>query len=141
MIIPELHGVSGWHIKKRAEEMAESGTEDELEGTLQVLKRVSYELHNKGATSQERALNYGVTSAFQIATIFGKACNKNHVLDKIEVEKSATCRPDSDCWDVKLIFFHPKERDSQAREIHRLTVDVSDVIPVTVGEVRSWSVY
>jgi hypothetical protein len=44
---------------------------------------------------------------------------------------------DSDCWDVKLRFFHT-ENDRRAREVYRFTVDVSDLIPVAVGEVRRW---
>ncbi|HXQ73399.1 MAG TPA: hypothetical protein VN844_23055, partial [Pyrinomonadaceae bacterium] len=62
-------------------------------------------------------------------------------LDSITTEKSPICRPDSDCWDVKLTFFNPARRLDQAREIYRLTIDVSDVVPVTVGQVRRWQVY
>jgi hypothetical protein len=29
----------------------------------------------------------------------------------------------------------------QARKVYRFTVDVSDLVPVTVGEPRSWHVY
>ena len=31
-------------------------------------------------------------------------------LDTIEVERSPICRPDSDCWDVKIHFFYPSAR-------------------------------
>jgi hypothetical protein len=60
-------------------------------------------------------------------------------LDKIEVEKSPFCRLDSDCWDVKLKFFDP-ENSSRAKKVFRFTIDVRDPMPVTLGEVRSWSV-
>jgi PatG C-terminal/Family of unknown function (DUF5838) len=48
------------------------------------------------------------------------------------------CRMDSDCWDVQLKFFDP-ENSRRAKKVFRFTIDVSDLIPVTLGEVRSWS--
>jgi len=50
----------------------------------------------------------------------------------------AECGLDSDCWDVKLKFFDP-ENSRRAKKLFRFTIDVSDIIPVTLGEVRSWS--
>lgn len=58
---------------------------------------------------------------------------------KIEVEKSPFCRINSDCWDVKLKFFDP-ENGRRARKVYLFTIDVSDRIPVTLGQIRSWSV-
>jgi hypothetical protein len=54
------------------------------------------------------------------------------------VKKSPVCRPDSDCYDVELAFFNPNNT-RVANRIYRFTVDVSDVIPVTIGAVRSWT--
>ena len=59
-------------------------------------------------------------------------------LDTMEVERSPICRPDSDCWDVKLTFFDPSKVFERARKEYRVTVDVGDVITVTVGDVRAW---
>jgi hypothetical protein len=39
------------------------------------------------------------------------------------------------------MFFNPVKRLEQARRAYRFTVDVSDVVPVTVGNVRHWDVY
>ncbi|MCP4107603.1 MAG: hypothetical protein GY749_19015 [Desulfobacteraceae bacterium] len=61
--------------------------------------------------------------------------------DNLPVEPSPICRPGSDCWDVKLTFFHPENRQAQARKVYSYAIDVSNAIPVTVGHVRSWSVY
>ena len=60
-------------------------------------------------------------------------------LDTIEIEKSPFCRVNSDCWDVKLKFFDP-ERGLRAKKVYLFTIDVSYIIPVTLGQVRSWSV-
>jgi len=61
-------------------------------------------------------------------------------LDTIEVERSPLGRPDSDCWDVKIHFFYPERQVQTVRKVFRFTVDVSDVVPVTVGPTRSWFV-
>jgi hypothetical protein len=56
-------------------------------------------------------------------------------LDTIEVEKSPICRLDSDCWDVKLVFFDTTNYLAP-RTVFRITADVSDVVPVSVGDPR-----
>ena len=60
-------------------------------------------------------------------------------LDSIEVEKSPFCRINSDCWDVILMFLDP-ENNHRAKKVFRFTIDVKDTVPVTLGDVRSWSV-
>jgi cyanobactin maturation PatA/PatG family protease len=102
------------------------------------LSRLYYDLRNLGKTSQERALNFGATNAFQGIQALTDPRVVGMQLDEITVEKSPFCRPDSDCWDVKLKFFDP-ENNQRAKRIFRYTVDVSDLIPVTMGEPRSWT--
>ena len=96
---------------------------------------------NLSRASPERAMNFAGTNAFQVVAVFEQAARENLVLDIIETERSPVCRPDSDCWDVKLTFFDSVNRLTISRKVYRFTVDVSDVVPVTVGKVRSWSVY
>lgn len=57
-------------------------------------------------------------------------------LDSIDVEKSPFCRMDSDCWDVKSSLI---ENNRRAKRVFRFTIDVSDILPVTLGDVRSWA--
>ena len=59
-------------------------------------------------------------------------------LERITVHKSPICRPDSDCYDVEVTFFNP-DNTNVASRVFRFTVDVSDVIPVTIGAVRQWT--
>jgi cyanobactin maturation PatA/PatG family protease len=103
------------------------------------LNRVYYDLQNLGQFAKDRALNFSVTNAFQAASSFSQAISTGMQLDSIEVEKSPFCRINSDCWDVKLKFFDP-ENGSRAKKVFLFTIDVSDRIPVTLGQVRSWSV-
>ncbi|NET08254.1 MAG: PatA/PatG family cyanobactin maturation protease [Merismopedia sp. SIO2A8] len=140
-------GIYGWKINTlvnsaieavRAQETA-APNEDQMRRTLSsFLQRVYYDLRNLGQTSQDRALNFAATNAFQAASTFSEAVAAGMELDSIVVQKSPFCRMDSDCWDVQLKFFDP-ENSRRARKVFRFTVDVSDLIPVTLGEVRSWS--
>jgi cyanobactin maturation PatA/PatG family protease len=139
-----VRGLYGWRttalIKAAiaaigAENVDEARVRRTLEGFL---NRVYYDLRNLGATSRDRALNFAVTNAFQAATTFTRAIGEGMELDTITVERSPICRLDSDCWDVKLKFFDP-ENDRRAKRAFRFTIDVSDTIPVTLGEVRTWT--
>lgn len=139
-------GLYGWKINTLVQaalqtvgEAIEGDREDNMRRSLDsFLNRIYYDLRNLGTTSQDRALNFAVTNAFQAASTFGQAVVDGMELDSITVEKSPFCRLDSDCWDVKLKFFDP-ENSRRAKKIYRFTIDVSDLIPVTLGEVRSWS--
>ncbi|MEM6403058.1 MAG: peptidase S8, partial [Cyanobacteria bacterium P01_D01_bin.116] len=138
-------GMYGWKVNTlvnaalQTVQTGEGGDEDAMRRTLgSFLNRVYYDLRNLGKTSQDRALNFAVTNAFQAASTFDRAVANGMELDSLNVEKSPFCRLDSDCWDVKLKFFDP-ENSRRAKKIYRFTIDVSDVIPVTLGEVRSWS--
>ena len=101
------------------------------------LDRVYHDLKNPGDTSKDRALNFAATNAFQVAKAFAQAVAEGRQLKSIEVVKSPVCRLYSDCWDVKLKFFDP-DHGQRAKRVCRLTVDVSDLMPVTLGEVRTW---
>jgi cyanobactin maturation PatA/PatG family protease len=139
-------GLYGWKINNLvnaafAQVQAAEGNADEeaMRRTLDsFLNRIYYDLRNLGTTSQDRALNFAATNAFQATVTFGEAVAEGMELDSITVEKSPFCRLDSDCWDVKLKFFDP-ENSRRAKKIFRFTIDVSDQIPVTLGDVKSWS--
>ena len=103
------------------------------------LHRIYFDLRNLGQTARDRALNFAATNAFQAASTFAEAVARGMELDSIEVEKSPFCRLNSDCWDVKLKFFDSENSD-RAKKVYRFTIDVIDVMPVTLGQVRSWSV-
>lgn len=102
------------------------------------LHRMYYDYRNLGVTAQDRALNFAATNAFQAATTFGSALAIGMELDSVDVERSPNCRIDSDCWDVKLKFFDP-ENTRRAGRVFRFTIDVSDCVPVTLGELREWA--
>ncbi len=127
---------------------AQSDAQTAAHGIRNFLNRVYYELRNLGQSSQERALNYAGTNAFQAASIIVELATKYppppgtnvplFELQSISVERSPFCRIDSDCWDVFLKFFYP-DNVLKARDIYSYTIDVSDPYPVSIGTLRTWS--
>ena len=63
--------------------------------------------------------------------------SEKQIFDAIGAERSKSCRSGSDCWDIAISFFNPDQPLQSGRWIHRFTIDVSEVIPITVGETRS----
>jgi cyanobactin maturation PatA/PatG family protease len=147
VVVPAIRGMYSWATKpltlsvlgqrpKKAED--QSSYDNHMKGLTDFLNRVYYDLRNLGVTAEERALNYSATNAVQIAEVIRSATREELDLDKIVVRKSPICRPDSDCHDVELSFFNPNNTNV-ANQIFRFTVDVSDIIPVTIGAVRNWT--
>ncbi len=142
-IIPEVRGICSWSVDALLNAVIEPSTPEEARPRLEnqireVLDRIYYDYRNLGITPQERALNYAATNALQTSVAISQETLNDRVIETIEVVKSPICRPDSDCYDVKLRFFDP-ENFQRSRMVKRLTIDVSDAIPVTVSRMRSWS--
>lgn len=134
---------SNWLIATAVDHVKQATGADVEEATVAVglegfLNRVYYDMRNLGVLSSDRALNFAATNAFQAAAAFAEALTIGMQLDTIDVEPSPYARADADAWDVKLKFFDP-ENLRRARRVYRFTVDVSELMPVTLGEVRSWS--
>ncbi len=150
VIAPELRGMYSWSTHALVQAVVGDVLDDDEAKAMHAekvaeisnhLERVYYEIRNLGLLAQERAMNYAATNAFQLNEVFTTALKEGTKLDSIGVERSPICRPESDCWDVKLTFFNPMKRQEEARKIYRFTIDVSDVVPVTVGPIRHWYVY
>jgi len=141
VVFPDLRGMYKWKsaelIEATRSAAGDAGPQSD-DHVLNFLNRVYYELRNLGIAPQERAMNYAATNAYQARHAFADSAARSMELDTIRVVKSPICRPDSDCWDVELAMFDP-ENERRANRVYRYTVDVSEVIPVTVGTVRSWS--
>jgi cyanobactin maturation PatA/PatG family protease len=141
VVYPILRGMYKWQSREliaaaKAAVGKDVASDDDI---CNFLNRVYYELRNFGVAPQERALNFAATNAYQTQVAFAESAGRNLALDSIQVVKSPICRPDSDCWDVQLQMFDP-ENERRASRVYRYTVDVSEMLPVTVGQVRSWAV-
>ncbi|MFI5454331.1 MAG: PatA/PatG family cyanobactin maturation protease [Isosphaerales bacterium] len=152
VVTPEPRGMYSWTIGALVQSVvgkpppASAAPEQhaahgrKAQGVRGFLQKVYHELRNLGLTAEERAINHAATNAYQIGQVFEPALKESMELDAIDVERSPICRPDSDCWDVKIHFFYPERQVQTVRRVFRFTVDVSDVVPVTVGPMRSWFV-
>jgi cyanobactin maturation PatA/PatG family protease len=152
VVVPELRGIYSWSTGALIKAVVGEPPPDSAPaakreafarkeaGVRGFLQKVYHELRNLGVTAEERALNFAATNAFEAGKVFESAHVEAMELDTIEVERSPICRPDSDCWDVKILFFYPERQVQTVRKACRFTVDVSDVVPVTVGPMRTWFV-
>jgi cyanobactin maturation PatA/PatG family protease len=143
VIVPEVRGMCSWSVDALLNAVVEPGTPEAHQEGLrsrirEVLDRIYYDYRNLGVTPQERALNYAATNAFQLSVAISQATLNDRVMETIEVVKSPIGRPDSDCYDVKLRFVDP-DNLQRSKTVKRFTIDVSDVMPVTIGQMRSWS--
>ena len=147
LALPNIRGMYGWQVNALVEAAVASVSPEASEpdnvamrrSLKSFLHRIYYDLRNLGHLDRDRALNFAATNAFQAASTFAEAINTGMGLDSIEIEKSPFCRLNSNCWDVKLKFFD-SENGSRAKKVYRFTIDVANLMPVTLGKVRSWSV-
>jgi len=147
LALPNIRGMYGWQVNALVEaavatvspEASEPDNVAMRRSLKSFLHRIYYDLRNLGHLDRDRALNFAATNAFQAASTFAEAINTGMGLDSIEVEKSPFCRLNSNCWDVKLKFFD-SENSSRAKKVYRFTIDVANLMPVTLGKVRAWSV-
>ena len=86
-------------------------------------------------------ISFGGTTVFSLGELFTGKIDGDLVLHRIEVSRSLIAPQGGDCWDVSLLFFHPRQMLERSREVLRFTVDVSQEIPVRVGAVNSWATY
>jgi cyanobactin maturation PatA/PatG family protease len=147
-LVPDVRRMNSWTAEALIEAVqgprpaGDAADYDKVSAEIKnFLERVYFELRNVGVTPQDRALNCAASNLQQVADIYRDAHTRDLKLERIEVERSSICRQNSDCWDVKLTLFNPALRLQQAKEVYRLTVDVSEVIPVTIGKLRHWSTF
>jgi cyanobactin maturation PatA/PatG family protease len=149
VVDPVIRGLYSWTTEALVTSVIEAAGEKQVAdarreaikaGVYNFLERVYYELGNFGREPHERALNFAATNAFEVERVYERVIVDDMELDSIEVEPSAVCSPGSNCWDVKLVFFFPNQPAQTVRRLYRFTVDVADVVPATVGPMRSWSI-
>ena len=84
-------GIYGWHVNTLVRAAIEAvgaeqteAQESQMRRTLSsFLNRIYYDLRNLGQTSQDRALNFAATNAFQAAQTFSEAVGAGMELDSI----------------------------------------------------------
>jgi len=163
VIVPDIRQMYSWTVSALTDKVMEDivmpaltmpddatgrpNKEQVKESIKNFLYRIYYEYRNLGMTSQERALNFSATKMVNLVQAFLYNLEETEegspekvlkrALDQITVKKSPVCRPGSDCQDVELSFFDP-ENAQRACLVATFTVDVSEVLPVEIGGVRTW---
>lgn len=142
VIQPAIRGMFSWNVPELISSLMAAQDNQELNSgntgarLENFLNRIYYDFRNLGVTGMDRALNFSATNAMQAAEMLAKTTGMQ--LDTIVVQQSPVCRPGSECYDIIMTFFNP-ENLQVANTVARFAVDVSDVIPVSVGPVRYWS--
>jgi len=106
-----------------------------------ILNRIYNDMRNLGILGTDRALNYAATNIFELgqnSPPLQRIRDDSLELDTINVLKSMTCAPGSECYDVQFSFFSP-QNIQLSTTVFRYTIDVSDVVPFRVGDVVYWS--
>lgn len=149
VLVPDLRGMYSWETtkfvkaladarKKSAPEMAADQISREM---TRFLGKIYYSIRNRGVAPEERALNAAATNAFNFSPVIVEAGQDGLTLRDISVERCPLSRPGSDYFDVLLTFFNPKDRQGTAPLRARFTIDVSDTVPVMIGEPVIWYEY
>ena len=148
-VVPDLRGMFSWETKryvkalrdarKRAEcDLSDTKLEREIE---RFFGKVYFSIRNRGLSPEERAINAAATNAFNVSPVIEEAGEEGLTLKDITVERSPLNRPGSDYYDVLLKFFDPQNRDKRAPLLARFTIDVSDTVPVMIGDPVLWHEY
>jgi hypothetical protein len=150
VIVPEPRGLYSWKTgalveavvgpppAQRANEARRAAYRLKRSSVQNFLERVYHELRNLGVLPQDRAMNFAASNAFELGGIYNSVLQEEMELDTIKATPSPIGRPGSDCWDLEIHFFYPQRHVQTVRKVYRYTVDVSDVVPATIGPVRSW---
>lgn len=104
---------------------------------LNILNSIKDESRNDGAGGPYRTLNYLVANPVQLAMSAESASREGFTFAGLDILRSTFSRPFSECWDIELSFIDSND-EFRAGLIHRHTVDVADVLPVSVGRVKAW---
>ena len=142
VIEPNMRAMYNWRAIDLASavgsEVADDNASQVIEDAKKFVNKVYFQLQNLGITSADRALNYAATNIYNVVQAIKTEIANGFTLKSISAQKSNVCRPGSDCQDVIIRFFNPKKRFETATNVYRFTIDVSRVIPVAIGEPRTW---
>ena len=146
VIRPNLRAMYNWRVVDLVEMVQsmigeEGASGNQLNRVERLANRLTYQLQNFGTSSADRALNHTATNLYNVSSVIANKLKDGFELDTIKVERSMVCRPDSDCQDVLVTFFNPSARLEHAKHVFRFTVDVSKLIPVSIGTPRDWYEY
>lgn len=102
-----------------------------------MLRAIQEESRNDGAGGPSRTLNYLTANPVQLVMSALSAQREGFTFDGFGIVRSTFSRPNSECWDIELRFTDVDD-EFRAGLIHLHTVDVADILPVSVGRLKAW---
>ncbi|QVL33731.1 S8 family serine peptidase [Telmatocola sphagniphila] len=157
-LIPDLRGMFSWNTESLIRRLENVLSEENRAAIRHYFRRSAKLLKNLGVQAEHRALNFALTNAYThiYAADAKRAGNQGYNsgyslpepimdLETVHVSRSQISAPGTECWDVEIAFFYPHVLNSEQarhipdRKIYQFKVDVSDVVPVMIGEIHSWN--
>lgn len=145
VIEPEIRGMANWGTRELVDaSLSEKERKDKdlVSSLTKILEKIYCEHQNLGIRPQDRAINYAASNTTELKRMIVAAKSNDSgtlFFDNIECEPSAICRPGSECWVIKINFFVHDQTD-RSRRMYRFTVDVSDIVPVSLSDMQDWYV-
>jgi hypothetical protein len=148
-VIPDIRGIYAWNSKAYREALIERWRgsapripDEQFDRELnRFFGKIQFSVRNRGLLPGERALNAAAINALNFSDVIAEAGAEGLTLRDVGVEPSPLSRPGSQYYDVLLTFFDPKDRQGRASLRARFTVDVSDTVPVIIGDPVLWNEY
>ncbi len=104
----------------------------------QLLRRLYLATRNSGLTADERALNYAVYNIVFLEEILNEQQSQNGQFYSHTITPSSFLRRNSLMRDVRMTFFNPSDTN-QAATTYSMTIDLTDTMPVFVGNIEKFS--
>jgi hypothetical protein len=147
VIEPHMRGTSSWNTARLLSALAPDAltSVDARALATRLVSRLYHELRNDGLSPEDRAKNFGATSAIGLLGsvmsdplgLFASLAAggdglpgsyKSLAVDGVEVKPAACNRYDSEPYEVDVAFFDFANQ-FRGRTVLSLTVDVADVVP------------
>jgi hypothetical protein len=150
VLVPDLRGMYSWETQRyvkalTAARKAMAGpkvSDEQVSREIgRFLGKIYFSIRNRGVAPEERALNAAATNAFNFSPVIVEAGQDGLTLRDVAVERSPLNRTGSEYYDVLLTFFNPRDRQGTAPLRARFTIDVSDTVPVMIGDPVIWYEY
>jgi hypothetical protein len=146
ILAPDLRGTASWNTQRLLDALLGSNALATADGAREFVGRVVAKLYeesqNDGKSPQSRAVNWATTSAirdlqnFFLNDTFRRFLGglENAAVNEVTVQES-TCRRTGLEFDVAISLFS-FENTMRGEIVLTTSVDVSDVVPVTLGRTR-----
>jgi hypothetical protein len=130
-----VRGLYAWTLESTVTRSNLDSASSEI--LLSILRDIRSHARNDGAGGPARALNYLLANPVQLVMSTLGARREGLSFKDFGILRSTFSRPYSDCWDIELRFIDADD-EFRSQLVHRHTIDVADILPVSVGQMKAW---